>query len=260
MDSIEDALSTSPGVLRVNYPVTNLYTYIQNNKGIDFQMYLMDIVNASYGRTSEEYISNIGMWEYYIILNELFIYNANFNYTSVSSFGSYAKPTDENVINYFDQYVKGQLDMGNPVILHIAKYNATTKAYDNYHSVVAYYYDEDGIHANFGWGGSSSDTIISDSYQIVDAGIMNLTNIPISHSNNYLINEVHYCGCGEVYNHTHSYDYIYVPLNQLSHQVYCNCGEYIIEIHNWKLYGSDYQCNKCWYISKGNVIVSKKKH
>lgn len=222
-----DAISVSPGVLKQYYPSNNLYNHIQNNKDDDFQMHLMDIVNLSFGRSSSAYSYSIGMWDYYRILNGLFTStNVSFSYTRVKDFGQSAKPTDENVISWFDTYVKDQLDLGNPVMLHIAKYDETTNKYRSYHSVVAYYYDENGIHAHFGWGSNSTDVVIDSSYQITEAGIMSLANIPLTHSNNYTINNVHYCGCGnQYYSHTHNYS-SWVYYNQSSHIQTCICGQH----------------------------------
>lgn len=240
-NSIVAALSISPGVLRQSYPNTNLYTYIQNNKSTDFQMYLMDIVNSSIGYSASEYSCSIGMWDYYRILNALFpSNNVVFSYTKVNDFGSNAKPTDKNVINWFDSYVKGQLDLGHPVMLHIADYNEVTGKKENYHSVVAYYYDASGIHAHFGWGSNSTDVVISSKYQITEAGVIDLSNIAVTHSNNYIINNIEYCGCGmEKHSHhyedhycticnnyttLHDYHEPYTWINYTQHRAICGCG------------------------------------
>ncbi len=252
---VDTALSVSPGVLRQAYPAagTSLYNHIQNTKSYDFQMYLMDIVNKSYNRTSSNYKFSIGMWDYYRILNELFPQkNVSFSYKSVSNFGS--KPTDLNVINEFDTYVKNQLDQGNPVMLHIAKYDETTGVYDNYHSVVAYYYDNDGIHANFGWGSYSTDMVISSSYQITEAGVMDLSNISFTHSNNYIINNSRYCGCGlEV--HEHNYTNEYTSLNDYTHRAFCECGAFINCEHDKGYVRGKINCQNCnWSKSITSLI------
>ncbi len=151
-NSTIEALSVSPGVLRQEYPSANLYSYIQNNKSIDFQMYLMDLYNDSLNRTPEEYKCSIGMWDYGRILDRLLANNTStFEYRRAISFGSSYNPKSPAVVEWFDNYTKTQLDNDKPVMLHIAQYNETNGKYENYHSVVAYYYDEEGIHANFGW-------------------------------------------------------------------------------------------------------------
>lgn len=241
VSSLEIALSDSSGVCRQSYPQTGLYDFIQKNRSTDFQMYLMEIVNSSMGNEASEYSCDIGMWSYYKILRVLFPdTTVHFDYFCVSDFGVAAKPTDANVINGFDAYVKEQLDLGNPVMLHIADYNEETGVREGYHSVVAYYYDEYGIHAHFGWNRSSSDTVITTNYQITEAGVMDLTNIPETHSNNYVVNNVEYCGCGlqthihnyedhyctmcNQYTETHDYHDPYIWVDFSKHDATCGCG------------------------------------
>ena len=241
-NSIDSALSISPGVLRQSYPKINLYDYIQNNKSTDFQMFLMDIVNSYNNNSPSTYSYSIGMWNYYKILNTLFpTENMSFSYSRASDIVNNinAKPTDIDVINGFDAYVKSQLDLGHPVILHIAEHNKTTGKKEKYHSVVAYYYDENGIHAHFGWGVTSTDVIISSNYQITEAGVIDLSNVPVKHSNNYIINNIGYCGCGMRHYHNyenhycsicneytieHDYHAPYTWVNLTQHKATCGCG------------------------------------
>lgn len=237
------ALLISPGVLRQPYPSTNLYNHIQNNKSADFQMYLMDIVNSSYNRVYDAYRCDIGMWDYYRILNALYPnFAVQFNYTRVQNFGNTAKPTDVNVISWFDNYVKTQIDLGNPVMLHIAKYNIIDNKYESYHSVVAYYYDEAGIHAHFGWGNLSSDIVINSSYQITEAGVVNFGNIELAHSNNYLVNNIEYCGCGIQY-HIHNFN-CWEYYNHNLHKEKCSCGLLGVETNAHWIYETDVVNNK----------------
>ena len=254
-NSMLQALSVSPGVLRneysvfknVNYNPTVFKQYIENNKNIDFQMLLMYVKNEVNNWTTTHY--SIGMWSYQILIDYLFQSNeVYFNYYRVQNFGLTAKPTDQNVVDFFDEYVKNQLDLGNPVLLHIANYNEVTDKYENYHSVVAYYYDENGIHAHFGWGNASADTIINSDYQITEAGVIDFANINHIHSNNYIINNLSHCGCSN----NHVYNINYAPINISIHEVYCVCGKYITEDHSF-----DYEyfdgsghlstCTKCDY-------------
>ena len=220
--SLSLARAVSPGVVRQSYPNDNLYDYIQNNKATDFQMYLMSVVNESQGNSVNDYSYSIGMWDYDRILNELFkSTTVTFTYKRVRDFGLNAKPTDQSVIDWFDLYVKHQINLGNPVMLHIADYNEITAKYEKYHSVVAYYYDDNGIHAHFGWGETSSDVVITDEYQITEAGVMSLDNVEETHSNNYLVNNIEYCGCG--YFHEHEFT-TWRYLNKMSHVQICACG------------------------------------
>lgn len=119
----------------------------------DYQMKLMYIVNESMQNSQSNYSCSIGMWDYYRIVNTISAFdNTSFDYVCVQDFGYDAEPTDPNVVMWFDSYVKSEIDNGKPVMLHIASYDPSNGNYNNYHSVVAYYYDSNGIHANFGWG------------------------------------------------------------------------------------------------------------
>lgn len=219
-NTLEEAFNVSPGVLRQSYPSTNLYEFVQNNKSTDFQMYLMDIVNNAKNIANNEYSCSIGMWDYQLIFDKLYGSNKiTYNYVNVSSFNINSKPTDSNIISSFDSYVKKQLDLEKPVILHIAQYDNGN--YKNYHSIVAYYYDSNGIHANFGWGKDSTDIIIPSSYQITEAGVMDISNINEKHSNNYIVNNLDYCGCG--YHHEHQYT-LWKYYTRSLHIEKCSCG------------------------------------
>lgn len=230
--SLQLARTISPGVERQNYPGSpeELYTFINNHKDTDYQMKLMSIVNESMGHSSENYSWSIGMWNYYRIFNTIPAFeNTTFNFKQVKDFGADAKPTDSNVMLYFDNFVKSELDKGNPVILHIAKYNDQTKTNDNYHSVVAYYYDNQGIHANFGWGNDSTDTIIPSTYQITEAGLLDFSSVQETHSNNFWVSQSKYCGCG--YHFEHGYSYKYEKYSAKKHKAYCYCGDYLLKSH-----------------------------
>lgn len=227
-----DARLVSPGVIRQTYPDNSidLYNFVQNNKDSDYQMELMYLVNENYCRNASNYDSSIGMWDYDIIVDSIpALSNSSFEFTSYNDFGVNAKPTDTNVISWFDSYVKNQLDDGYPVMLHIAMYNEITDDLDGYHSVVAYYYDNDGIHANFGWGSDSTDVIISDDYQITEAGCIDFSDVTEIHSNNFVVNDIGYCGCG--LQHVHNYTYDYSHFLPSKHRAYCCCGASKLETH-----------------------------
>ena len=224
--NMSTARLTSPGVLRQDYPETNLYEFIQDNKHNDFQMYLMDIVNSSKNLSSSSYKYNIGMWDYHYIIEELFpANNLEFEYTYYTDLSEFAKPTDNSIKEYFDDYIKSQLDLGNPVVVQICHYNDDNIfdiKYENNHSVVAYYYDTNGIHANFGWNSAgSTDVVINDYYQIMAAGVINFSDLEVVHSNNYIVNNISYCGCG-----VHVHNYVgWEYYSKTSHKAVCECGE-----------------------------------
>lgn len=236
VNSLMNAREDSPGVYRNNnYPNLTgdaLYNYMISNMTYDFQLKLIVNVNQSFDNPTSNYSRSIGMWDYYRIIASLNLSSyASFEYYRVSDFGTNAKPTDTYVIQWFDSYVKSLLLQNQPVMLHIAQYDEVTGDYNNYHSVVAYYFDENGIHANFGYGISSTDCIIGSSHQITEAGVINWTNISQGHSDNFIVHNAKYCGCG--YHTEHSYTYFYSLLDSMSHKSYCHCGFncWISELH-----------------------------
>lgn len=247
VSSLEIARTISPGVERTSYPAKSgneLYTYIQNNKGSDYQAYLMSIVNDSYERDSTTYRCSTHMRDYHYIVDSISaLSEAAYTYKKPSDFVSGAKYSDDKVVSGFDAYVKGILDKNEPVMLHVATGEGT---YEHYHSVVAYYYDEKGIHANFGWGKTSTDFIIDGSgYYITEAGKIDFSKVEETHSNNYLVNGEHYCGCGKSTNHI----YEYTLYTERKHKAACRCGYYKYESHtvtsgsSSKLFAI---CTKCY--------------
>lgn len=259
--SLSNAVAISPGVLKQEYPSSDLYSFIQNTKSYDYQMYLMYIKNYLSNVSTNNYSCSIGMWDYNIIFNYLYNNAVSFEYYSYANlYGGNLTPKNSNIVSWFDSYVKGKLDSGVPVILHIAKYNEATGEKEGYHSIVAYYYDSQGIHANFGWGENSTDVVISPEYQITEAGVANFNALGHKHSNNYKVNTLEYCGCG--YSHAHSYSYN--SLNASSHSVSCSCGYYAVRDHVWTVtsggllnintvvpqYIPLYVCTACGYQTK----------
>lgn len=262
----DDTILKSPGVLRQDYPKqsSELYNYIENNKNTDYQAYLMSVVNKAFGNSKDKYSYEIGMWDYNHILNSISCLNSTkFEYTSCLK--SNYIPTNSNIAKMFDNYVKNQLDKGNPVMLHICKYDPNGKdnkeKYKNYHSVVAYYYDELGIHANFGYDASATDTIISNEYSITDAGVIDFSNISIVHSDNYKIKGSGNCGCKKHVSHYYTYTY----KSNLQHLKSCFCGDNKLMNHVI-LTGSDYvignkryakciDCNSIINLDSSGVIV-----
>lgn len=253
--SVNTALADSPGVLRQSYPMgkntDKLYQFIQQNKDVDFQMHLMDIHNLYYQKTPTQYECSIGMWDYNILLDSLFNdIDVEFNYVNKNTYSLFGSLTDARVVNGFDSYVKQHLDSGEPVMLHIYRLDNGKIDENTYHSVVAYYYDNNGIHANFGWGINDTDIVLNPDYVISEAGVMNLSNIPFTHTKKYIVNDVSYCGCGlhlHTYNHNyqndgtthtafcacgastsvnHSYTHRYKRKDGTSHYSYCVCGRY----------------------------------
>ncbi len=231
VSSMELARSISPGVERQAYPTEKgpeLYDFVQNNMDSDYQAYLMSIVNESHNRSSEDYSYSTHMRDYQYIVDTISAFsNTSYSYKSPSDFKFNGKYNDQFVISGFDSYVKGILDTHQPVMLHIAE-GIDEDGYIGYHSVVAYYYDAKGIHANFGWGEDSTDRIINGSgYYITEAGVIDFTNVEETHSNNYIVNQEHYCGCGKKTDHT----YVYSRYSNEKHKVTCACGYSAMQNH-----------------------------
>lgn len=238
------AIADSPGVLRQAYPEnsSDLYTYVINNKDYDFQALLMYIINTGIDSSNTSYSYKTGMGNYHYISDSLFSSsNSVYSYVQYSDFdtsvfSSYAQ-------SQLEAYVKAQLDLGRPVIMHIINSN-----YSFNHSVVAYYYDNDGIHYNKGWSSGQNDTVFPDSNAsyIRAAGYYDFeTSLSHVHSNNYSFgltnHKMDYCGCG---NHAHSFSYS--SLSSTKHRKYCACGYSVSEGHIFGGANSDV-CVMCGY-------------
>lgn len=230
----QTAVSVSPGVLRQAYPnaagTTQLYDFIQTNKNTDLQMYYMDIFNASQNRNPSEYKSSIGMWNYQKILDQaagLSGFGLNFVQAEKNDLYRENGHESQEAIDYYDVYVKDKLDQNIPVVLHI-KWEKNNVSF--YHSVVAYYYDSEGIHCNFGWGANETDIVVGkNQYKINQAGFLDVSNLAVPHSKNYFINDLKYCGCGQHIHHSFSYEQI--PHDQSAHERNCPCGYSDTEKH-----------------------------
>ena len=61
-----------------------------------------------------------------------------------------------------------------------------------------YYYNNDGIHYNFGRGKAYNDRGLADNYYVYAVGYIDHSSIPFTHSNNYRIGNYEYCGCGKI--------------------------------------------------------------
>lgn len=169
--STTDTLKHSPGVESFTYSSIITGEYIYGLKEQDFQSKLIYLNNQNLNNAFDSYVYTIGMWNYKNLLTSLYGENKfNVYYKSVSDFG--ANSTSSSVVKSFDNYIKKQIDSGYPVILHIEK-NKNGSMVDQ-HSVVAYYYDSEGIHCNFGWGKNYTDMTLDD-YYVYSAGIIDFS-------------------------------------------------------------------------------------
>lgn len=207
--TVAEVAQNSPGVTKViNTTSLNNLTddeinaykknFIISNKSTDFQYDLMYTYNTQVlGRTqsSTKFDASIGMWEYQDLLNAYYGNNKIlFNYVSSSIYGSNAK--DSSVQMQIRQYVYDMLEEGYPVILHIVDSQNDKKKY--YHSIVAYDYDINALHCNFGYNNSDYSAVNLDqqNYYITEAGRFDFSGFHEFHSTNYVINGRPYCGCG----------------------------------------------------------------
>lgn len=242
--SISQAITVSPGVLRQSYPSTNLFSWIQQNYEDDFQAYLFYINYVYNNKMTNPQI--IGMWDYQTILNYLYG-NYVFNFEYVRWPGGY-----ENIFTQtlYKNKIKEYLDSGYPAIVHISDGNSGGFN----HSIVAYYHDNLGIHANFGWGENDTDVVFDNDYYIYAVGAIKTSNhFSHSHSNNYYINDLQYCGCGY---HVHKFKNSLYYDEQL-HLLTCSCGEVSVEEHsiNWNLIQNDDEYAKC-LVCGGDAKIS----
>lgn len=246
--TLNDALTISPGVKRISYPDDGLglYNYVMSATD-DFQAHLMRIVNQAEGNLPQDYNCGIGMWDYHLIFDYLYT-SATVNFVYVNYSTSFNSPNNINCIAYMDWYVKGILDLGHPVVLHIGEYDDVTGVISNYHSVVAYYYDNDGIHVNLGYGANETDVVLSAPTRILQAGRPDFSNLGHSHSDNYRYGTTMQCGCGHV--HTHTFDYLNgIPFDSYSHKCFCSCGAYTLDTHTLIKVNKRWRCTVCGYQS-----------
>ena len=196
--SLQEAIMTSTGVVsteRRHDNVNNIRQYINSHLSDDYQCYLMELFsyyNLFTGDNDPDR-TNIGLWQYQPIFDELINYGmpeTPFYYSQVSNLNKeYILPSN---IAKFDNIIKEKLDEGEPIIVHIAKEDI-----DSFnHSVVAYYYDSNGIYCNYGRGEYDTYKVIPDDEYVYEVGYLDLSMVQHKHSNSYNVNGTKYCGCG----------------------------------------------------------------
>lgn len=201
--SIEEVVSTSPGVKFSKFPSdsiksnVNIRNFIANNKQTDFQYSLIYHYNTQILKKSltDTFVSKIGMWDYQKLLDSYYGKNKfTFNYISSTIYGSDIQSS--SVQSHMRQYVYDMLEEGYPVILHVASDNSLK----DYHSIVAYNYDNSSLSCNFGYQDieSANQNLIILPYQqyIKEAGRLVIEGFYETHSTNFVVNDRPYCGCG----------------------------------------------------------------
>ncbi len=238
------AISNSPGVLKSEgwyNDYTSLYSFVDNNYLVDYEAYLLKVENEIEGcYNSSDFSGSISMAEYEALFDAVFGQDAiDFDICTSAIFPDIASSSCQQ---YMETYVKNKLDLEQPVVLHIKD----TQNTNYYHSVVAYYYDDYGIHCHFGHGPNSTDWVLSSTQIIERAGVI-LFNSPYysstQHSNNYYYSLNYYCGCGR---HKHEYGSVYFQYDSMNHKQLCVCGDIKLTGH---IYGGGYYgCALCGYL------------
>lgn len=183
----------SPGVIRNGESYTSSsywYTYCHNTMNNDFTSKLTVIYNQIKGTDdSDHFVQKINlMSEMKDIVD---------TYVGVNQCTFYLNYSDTQA-NYFS-LIRNFINSGLPVIVGVGDASD-----ENWHEVVAYDFDNDYVYANYGWGSSnthialpttSEPTTIYNFNHIRHIVVFNFSNMGHSHSNNYVINNIGYCGC-----------------------------------------------------------------
>lgn len=180
-----------------------LWDYVHMLSDTDFQMKLISTAADTFEWFSRDVFSTGGShtwWQQ--------ILNSVYGEGSVT-FTSFDRDNPQDYIDYgyesLAELAEAKLDEG--YVLHVA---INSLIDDSGHGVTAYYHDEDGIHAHWGWGASRNDCVIDfKEYEISVVGWLDFPGFPLEHSQNYVIDGVGYCGCGE--HAIHSYEEFYGP-------------------------------------------------
>lgn len=188
-----EAKADSPGVVRQYYNSSIFPTYFQfchATEQTDLQSRLTVIQNVLNNTDNETRFSpSIGGWSYQRLLNNFY---DNSNISVVVN--RYENKTQSEYINI----IKDVIGSGNPIVVHIKKYNSDGVEV-GYHSVVAFDYDETGIYANFGWSDYYTRVQLLGSpagySKITEAYTLDYSANGHQHSDNYIINGKGYCGC-----------------------------------------------------------------
>lgn len=196
--------SHSPGVVKQSYnssDYTSYYQYCHSTQGYDLQSKLTVLQNVlsntdndgtqinSEGETVSNFGYSIGGWSYQSLLNRFYS-----EYSGSVMVNGYSNKTQSEFVNL----IKDVIGTGNPIIVHIKKYNSSGEEV-GFHSVVAYEHNEAGIFSNYGWGSGDTHTQLlggTNGYsQITNAYTLDFSSMGHTHSNNYIINGKGHCGC-----------------------------------------------------------------
>lgn len=187
MDATNEAQAKaqSPGVLGEYWSSTSATSYFEySNSTLNYNLQsrltvIDNIIDGTNNSANFQY--SIGAWTYQNVLNSFYG-----NTTTVTVI-----KTENKTQSQYIQTIKSSIDNGDPVVVHI-----NNGGNGGGHSVVAYDYDESGIYAHYGWGGSSSTYKLFSNYNnIYFIAQLDYSSLKHAHSNNYIINGKGFCGC-----------------------------------------------------------------
>lgn len=198
-----EAKAESPGVVKQVYDTSkysSYYSFCNDTQTEDFQSYLTVLYNTKNGTNNDgqykdsngnlvnNFKESIGAWDYQTVLNMLY------GNTTTVKVNDYRGLSQSGYINL----IKETISSGNPIIVHIKKYDSSGAEIGN-HSVVAYDFDATGIYANFGWGKYANSYYLlggtAGYTEIYRAATLDFSGLQHIHCDNYIINSKAYCGC-----------------------------------------------------------------
>ena len=173
-----------------------LWDYVHSLADTDFQMKLLSTRADLPGEADRDNFWTSGITnDYQMILDEIYGDEA-IVFTRVEG-------DEANDIYGYDSLadlVKSKLNEGYIVNITIRNIKNNSR-----HAVVAYYHDDLGIHAHWGWNAAWNDVAIDTSKdEITSVGWLDFPGFPLEHSQNYVIDGIGYCGCGEHVIHSYS--------------------------------------------------------
>ncbi len=233
-DNFETAISNSPGVNNEIYHGSDYEKYCFDSSDYNLQSKLTILHNEN----NVSFSASIHGVDYENLLEKFYSSKNYFEFEDLTA----------NTQVEYKEFIFKYLDQNIPVILHI--YDGENKR----HSVVAYDYDDENIYANFGYQKkySSKLPIYSLGYNEIYYAIVLKPTIAETHSNNYVVNRVNYCGCGKHVIHNIVCD----QYDVYTHKCYCaQCNYYYLENHSWiYLLDGKKMCNIC-KIKVGNIPI-----
>ena len=170
------------------------------------------------------------------------------------------KNNDDQLGDSVKQYTINMIEAGYPVLLSLV--NADT---NSGHAVIAYDYNRSTgeIYCHFGYNRSTTHTTPEERGYTIYRNAMAINfNIEHSHTNNYIVSTItdsiltnqYYCydNCS-ILTYTpkeHIYGTTYEQHDNSTHKSYCECGDYILELHITE----ENCCIKCMYTHTEHIF------